>query len=468
MKRIFLLFLFLSISAGVWAQSTTHPRPVLAAYTNTISNGSVYVPTDSGILNYDSGFSYNAKTATYEFDTTFGYKYSSSTGYTTSSLQVETYDAHKNVVYDLVFKYDVSGLWIDSQKMSYQYDANDIVISSAKQVYNPATKTWKNIEKHLYTNDIAKDRIVDIYQQWNSAASNWNFVTEHDYTYNSKHTMLSDTSKAWVSLPMKGTVWGYTGLKEYIYDTAERITMYKVDGATYVSAASIWTFPAVYRYEYEYDASTKDLVDKLHEQPVPSSIGWIIDSTIYYTFDTSHNLVYEENPHYFENTFTYDTAHNLLSATYIVWGVGGPFVPSRRYFYSYNPTNQITIYTSEIYNNPTGKWVGQLQNRYYYKIPPPTKVPPAAVSTVEANTASVRVYPCPATNILNIDIRLAKEQPAVIAIYDMSGKLYAQWQTEAALFSHSNIPVDQLPNGNYILQIRSEKTQVNEKFSVIH
>lgn len=436
---------------------------VLGAYTHTVHDGFGYVPTDSGVLKYDSGFNYNRKTSTYQFDTNFIYTYNPSAGYTQNLLQVESYDTLKNLIYDITLRKDGSGNWIDSLKYTYTYDANNNMSSYTMQKLNISTGTWTNLEKHLYTSDAAGNRLTDIIQKWDVPTASWSFLSEHAYTYNSKNTMVSDTFK-YIN-PMYMRLMDST-VSEYTYDTAGNLTLFRALSVTFVPASYSYYYPTKYMYEYQYNSITKDLDQKLHEVPSTHGPGWFIDSIIYYTFDTSHNLVYEENPHYYNNTFEYDTAHNLLSATYVVWNVGGPIKPSFRHFYSYNSDNLVTMFTYELYDIASGKWKGQTQDRYYYITPPPPKR--TAVGNVNQQMGSLLVYPSPANSVLNIDIHTQKELPIIIAIYDMQGRIWSQWQVDAALFSHSSIPVSQMPAGNYILNVKNESGQVSKMFTVAH
>jgi hypothetical protein len=466
MKIIFQLLCFSLICTSVLGQSVYKPKLVLAAYAHTTNNGVAYIPTDSGVLNYDSGYSYNTTTATYQFDTNFIYTFNPVSGYTRTILEVEKYDSNKNLLSDLTLRKDMlTAKWVDSFKYTYTYDNANNMLSITRQFIDPILYTWKNVSTHLYTYDaVTNDRLTDVYQTWVPASSVWQNVNIHSYTYDAKHSMLSDNYKFWDSARAyfltPGTITNYS------YDAMERIS-----GISFQSAsAPTFLYKTNKAYLYIYDAITSDLSIRITAIPSPfGGGGWQNTDSVLYTFDTAHNMVSENLKYYFYNDYTYDTSHNQISALTRTWQFTAPvhFAQRTRTKYTYNNDHQVTTYLYDTFEDTTGRWYPVYNYRYYYKAPPPPPVGPSGINTINNQPGSVKLYPSPANNMLNVDLNWQQEQGAVATIYDMQGKLYIQWQIETSLFSHSTIPVNQLPAGTYLLRISGHEQHLVEKFSVV-
>lgn len=91
-----------------------------------------------------------------------------------------------------------------------------------------------------------------------------------------------------------------------------------------------------------------------------------------------------------------------------------------------------------------------------------SEVEAAATAQPAATKAKVKVFPNPATNVVNV-LGLENTSKADIAILDIYGNtvLARQW---AVRRNALNIPVASLEPGAYIIRIDSEKNQVRTKF----
>lgn len=81
---------------------------------------------------------------------------------------------------------------------------------------------------------------------------------------------------------------------------------------------------------------------------------------------------------------------------------------------------------------------------------------------VETQVQKVKVFPNPATNVVNI-LGLYNSQRAAITITDTYGNAVLQ-HNWAIKNNALNIPVTSLKSGIYIVTIRSEEQQVQTKF----
>ncbi|SHJ58265.1 T9SS type A sorting domain-containing protein [Pseudozobellia thermophila] len=79
-----------------------------------------------------------------------------------------------------------------------------------------------------------------------------------------------------------------------------------------------------------------------------------------------------------------------------------------------------------------------------------------------ATFENVKVFPNPATNVVNI-LGLKNSRKAAISIFDIYGNLALSRQWEIRR-NAVNIPVNTLAPGAYIITIRSDEQQIRTKF----
>ena len=77
-----------------------------------------------------------------------------------------------------------------------------------------------------------------------------------------------------------------------------------------------------------------------------------------------------------------------------------------------------------------------------------------------SSTAAMKVYPVPATSILNIEMPLADDVQANVSIYDQNGRLVLEQSdiptTGAGI--HETLDISALPEGNYILRVSTDQS----------
>lgn len=87
----------------------------------------------------------------------------------------------------------------------------------------------------------------------------------------------------------------------------------------------------------------------------------------------------------------------------------------------------------------------------------------------EVLNIGLKLYPNPASDVLNIEIQSDFNSEAEIAVYDYSGRLIdAQNFTINAGYNTVNKQVNTLQNGNYLIKISSEGKWVFRKFAIVN
>ncbi|HUH74835.1 MAG TPA: T9SS type A sorting domain-containing protein [Chitinophagales bacterium] len=88
-----------------------------------------------------------------------------------------------------------------------------------------------------------------------------------------------------------------------------------------------------------------------------------------------------------------------------------------------------------------------------------------SVDGTKCSTATVKIFPVPAQNILNVNLSFKDLQKAQLTIIDVSGK---RIRTISQVDANNQIDLSNIPNGTYFLQINSNNKQVETyPFSIV-
>lgn len=446
---------------GSFAQTSIYPR--LIAYAHTTYDGSDYTPTDSGCLRYSNGRTFNAKTNTFQFDTNRIFVYLipySEYGYRIKEF--ETYDHKNNLLIDRTQRLRLSdSSWQDSLQFLYTYDSSSNMLSKTQQRH---ALDWVNVDRYLYSFDAASNALTVLYQIWST--NGWQNNYNHAFTYDTYNNRTNDIYQTYDTTRF---IWVNIANGDYTFNTSNKVVTEKVQkwiGSSWLDSA---------RYQFGYDMTNTYLESKLRD--VNISATWVYDTNVVYTYDTNHNMVSELHQYYWGYptlwmdsslyTYTYDANHNRISAlkqNNTTRSVPTAYQNEWYEEYSYNNYHQMTSYKSTEWNVIGGFWeptTADHFHRYYYAIA-------TGVSNTTKQEGDLKIYPSPANDILDIALTWDKEENSLIMIYDMSGRLWSQWQTGAKQAYHYQYPVVQLPSGIYIISIRNANNEISKIFSVAH
>src|SRR5690606_7851101 len=98
---------------------------------------------------------------------------------------------------------------------------------------------------------------------------------------------------------------------------------------------------------------------------------------------------------------------------------------------------------------------------FYYEYYFPTKV-----ETIVSGHNALNVYPTHAINDINVKVDWTDIQNSVIYVYDMQGRIAGKWQNDRSANVDRNIPVAHLQQGNYILKVIGENSQLTSRFII--
>jgi hypothetical protein len=241
------------------------------------------------------------------------------------------------------------------------------------------------------------------------------------------------------------------------------------------------------RNEYYYTPSNQldSVVTFLYD-----TAGWSLYSYRKYFRDTNQNDTLRLLMLYNNTTGMYDSSEmvvverdyvNLADSTSVIWFIGTSwsteFSSYRNYdlqnriIYSYSTcsacgfTSYENIYTGtsdslseQIYCHFTHGGLGQCDSCIYYYQPYITKIN-------EAEELNINIYPDPADNILNIDLKNS-ENILSLEIYDLTGRLVQQIINKKE--NRFIIDTAFLPVGTYMIRVVGESRYIVRSVRIIH
>ncbi len=399
-------------------KSTGVPSRLVAKSTFTYFN-SAYKPFDSGRLSYGGmRGEYDAFMDDWNYDLQTKYDYTGT--YTPAGRITKTYNGANQIQTILTESYNGS-TWENNERASITYSGSD-VSGLLDETWNGTA--WENSYKTSFVYDANHNPLVVTEEAWVSNA--WAIVYRTTNTYNAGNNLLTSTEEE-----DKGT-----GL-DLSYRTTNTYTANKLTS----ELEEVWNgsgWDNEFRYTSTYNSSSGDLTEYLTEQWNGSA--WENDSKQLSTFDANHNqltnVFMSWNGTAFENEFrnvmTYNGWNQELTRAIESWN-GSAFAPKN--------SDPLVRNYYEMFNNDVKK------------------------TTVQ--NASLKTYPVPAGNELNIEMSF--KQPAVfgVTISDMTGKILAAWTEQPAAQYRKTINAANLLSGSYILRVSAGAEQLQQKLNIV-
>lgn len=465
MIRIHLLAILLTTSIVTFAQTT---KERLIAYSYFYLAGPSTFHVDSTTYQYTSSnggiMTGNANGLLYVGKYDLNNKWlQSSSGYYNAYASGRAYDVHDNIIIDSTSRYDtLTAVWYSVQKNIFTYDISNNNTSNTLQTWDTSTSMhfWKNSNKDTYVY-VGTDMVSDTTYTWDMSANKWDYASLLINTYNSHHDLTTQTSYAWST--SAGTWQPYNRIYTYI-NLAGNID--STLQQTYNTTSSIWENGR--RNVFTYDLSGKMIADtsKYWSMALSKWNNSALDTFEYSGTDiishTEMRLGISTWTRFMRYLYTTDAYHNRTTQTTLYWN-SGSYQNIAKDSTAYDTYHQMTFITTLTWDSFA--WIfapGNYQNKFYYQTYTPT-----SIENTSGSVGTCKLYPNPATDIMNIDLRFKDKKSAIIGVYDMAGKLYMQWQTENTDIYLHQLNVRSLPQGNYFLRILSDKDKLVEQFSVV-
>ncbi|MBA3827927.1 MAG: T9SS type A sorting domain-containing protein [Taibaiella sp.] len=406
----------------------------LVGVTNTLYALSVFTPTDSTVYVYQGARGGNLKTPSLQYDSAIVYTYNG--GYTPYTLNLKSFNSDDTVFINRGFTWnDTTATWVLASKDNFFYDApihrdTDII----KQVI--ISGTFQNTYEYKNIFDASNNLVNQ--RTWKWSGSFWDSFSYSIYTYDTHNNLTQLITKTWDNVLRRynntdSIIYAFNSLNQ---DTVTMLFTYDPMVMNYLPAA-ITT--------YRYDGAGRDILNIY--SVATGGPGIILPSqrdSINYNSDNNVTTIYSQS---------FDMPTNK-------------FINHKLYTWTYNANKDAKTYTSNSWNG--GAYMplnGQdVQTRYYYR---DTSHHLDAGNTI-ATGNYVHLFPVPAAGYVNIDLKWSVAQPFTIAVYDMQGRLVKQWGQAATNSLTRQLPISDLPSGNYTIRIQGTASQLTQKLVIQH
>lgn len=371
---------------------------------------------DSTQMYYSGKRSYDAKLGEWLYDNskTFDDKYDES--YRSNN----TFDANDRLVQTLNYTFD--GVWYIDGYIRYEYTPAGNMAAKVESRFDGAG--WDSIRR-VYTYNANGDILTDVNESYDFTAKAWIGVNRSARTYTPAG---------------KEDTWSF---------------------AYYDKANSQWvtTFRATNTYN-----TAQQLTQSLTEEYFGGS--WNNSSQTLFTYNTlgklSTELYQVWNSIAFDDANRYSYVYNgddLVSLTTEIKYTGS-YLNSQQSTYLYNSQHQPTQETLKSWDNLNKQFVFKdydRQVRFYYKDFS------TGIATQTTRASSLRVYPVPAGNELNVDVHFATPEHGNVMLLDMTGSMVKQLNLPAATQHSQRIDVSSLPAGQYLAVLRAGGITTTER-----
>lgn len=335
-----------------------------------------------------------------------------------------TYDGLNQLIEEKQQKW-INNSWQNYHLYSYTYNGTEMTSRSTQSWTNNA---WKNLYKYTLTYAGGKV-ITETYQTWDNVNNGWKNQLKSLYSYNSSGTLSDKETKVW-----NNNVWNNDDWTTFTYTATDKLE---------TQLAKDWLNNAwqnLYKFDYTYNAQ-----DKVKER---IGTAWT-------------NNAWENSSKYI---YSYDANGNLISETQALPYLNSLWKFHARSLYSYNSFDQQTMRATETYNGSQLAWlIGANDSKtiYYYEEHATTGTP-----NLKQLAAELTVYPNPATDHVNVSIKMEKPEGAQLVICDMYGRIVVMANYPAMTQWNDQLDVSKLASGMYQCIVRTASGQKTEKINI--
>lgn len=453
----FLLVFFLLILSHVYAQPPARLKKVLVSRYSTNVNG--YAPWDSTVYYYsgnNKGYLDNEI-----FFNGYKNKLTGVAGNPWTSFTENMYSIH--VLNNPELQYDSLLLYqrhLPAGATAYLRNKQDIANSAitkySTEEYISATNNWyikraaqysyQNgmLSKHVYSHNLSSDTVDYRYVQNTNNLPDSLIVTYSSgqvivYTYSYSNNQLSELNT--YSIP---------GHYKTLFDYSTAGHLSNSTTLKYNAGTSAWDTAHLYNYTYAVGGNLTR--EEFMETNTLTSQGLELLYAIDITYDNNSNRI-----------------EDVIHFDFYKHGLNTGLVKVARKQYGYNSFGLISDYEVTHWDDSSQAWELGADSLFG----PSQKVTleyeahwPQDVSAISAAKSDVTIFPSPASGFITVK---ADEMPIgklEAVIYDMQGRLLRRWADESNGVYSRTIPVQELPAGNYILQLNGKETKRSEKFVI--
>jgi hypothetical protein len=412
-------------SSGVWMNDEQY------IYTYTSNNeelteldetgsGSTWVPNDSTTIMYDANYN----------DTSYTSLTYNGSAWVNDYQFIFTYDNNNNETGKL-YNLGSGTTWTPDFQDKYYFNSDNNPTGNLHQTYSGA---WMNstLDTFLYT---GSNETTEIDEAWSAG---WDSTYKYLWTFNSNNDRTSETDQYWGVMSWVTEyyyAWGYNSSN----DNTSYLEQDYIGGTLTTQDSSTYTYNSNHYRASELDQTW-------------SGIAWVNDDSITLTYNTDN----EEISYLYQlyngsawvnddkTSYTFNSSGSETSILFQLY-IGGNWVNSSLSNYAFDINNIEQWYTDKNYS-VTGDTITEADSTHYY-------FTVLEGINVLSDNAAIQIYPNPAGNIIHTNIQLKQTENLQLRMVNMVGQNV--WSADAGNVSNyqNNIPVANLPDGVYLLEL---------------
>ncbi len=325
--------------------------------------------------------------------------------------------------------------------------------------YTNITSSYALTNRYTYTYLPGGEIDSVLTENYGNTSMTWATSYSEKYTYNTNNEVFEINRTYWNAT---NAVWEPGVIDSFWYDNTGNIIRHRI--RSWQKPGNYWN--DTYTYIYEYDNTGKKIRDTTYANGV-------INNFHGYEYDANGNLVTDSSYSWIVNmsswklggktVYTYDANNNRTGHTNYSWNSNASvYVPAFRNTYTYNSHNQVTdVLVNEKWEN--GAWTINYASSYlhYYYGTTPVSIDHAA------GMEDMVLYPSPAVTYTHLEMNFDKPTVFSVIIFDMQGRMVKQFTDKADRFYRKNITVQDMPPGQYVLQVKTNESTTAKNLTII-
>lgn len=254
--------------------------------------------------------------------------------------------------------------WVNHERLTRNYDAENHMITSLGEVWNPATLAWVNTMKWEIAYDAEGRKTEEIQYEWNNILHVWTRLMKIAYLYNSSGWNTSIIMYGWDAPLFQ---WKQSDRQTMIYDEFGKLMQTNAD--EWDDIMQIWKYRQKSVNTYYPGGQRKETTRYVWVEAVSDFkiVDYALVSPLGYTEEEYSLSVSMQNGSYYQgyrtlNTYSNDLLQVTLGQTYDV--NTATWTDESRKTYTYDANRNSTEELFEYVNN--GSWVLNGKEQHFY------------------------------------------------------------------------------------------------------
>ncbi|WP_084647702.1 T9SS type A sorting domain-containing protein [Gelidibacter mesophilus] len=330
--------------------------------------------------------------------------------------QTKAYNAN-NLIIEMVSEIWIPTLmdWQSMAKTNYTYESSQIK-SETTQSYNPNTTAYINSTRILYAYSDS-NLTNETKQNWNSGANTWTDSSRKLYEY-SGINLIKETEQEWNA---GAKAWINDEVTEIAYDSSGKMIQTII--REWDSDLNKWEFDERITYTYTVDMITEAINEEYENG------AWKLDARTLITYNNglATEVLYQERR-------------------------GSEWINEDRSLTTFDTNGNATIIIIEEWDETDKVWEPESKIERDYSL-----VKPFTLSVPTFNMENFKVFPNPATDIINVSSVLKVDK---MELYDVLGK-----KVKSSVIDNL-IRTDDLKSGLYVLKVYQNDMSTTQRILV--